>query len=339
MSLVTSSNRMVEVKVLKAFLPFTNSACILIQPLQPVPDLPDTLVCKLADRRIGPRTVPWSVQHERQFQANLHMYIERTGGPPEVKRHGLSEDDPEWFNEIIRWLYYDDALRTEQKAYEALTEAQKLGLVPKCFGRVCIPMSSGSSIHPSLDAIDGLLTEYIPGRLMSSVCPGTDISIEEAEDISQRILNLARRLRRYGVSHNDLHSDNIILRHGSNDPVLIDWGRAGFHALSEKTFAARWMNNTMWQDFRSDVRKILKRSDGNIWHRFTTPLSDAGKLGWWKEQSWRDINKDIRDLPEEQLEMLYYEDPTVDPERGLRWRVKPGVKTTSMMWDDPVPPY
>ncbi|KAF9017349.1 hypothetical protein BDZ89DRAFT_1074841, partial [Hymenopellis radicata] len=58
-----------------------------------------------------------------------------------------------------------------------------------------------------------------------------------------------------------------------------------------------------------------------------------------EEWSWRDINICIRKLPKEQLEMFYYEDPTVDAERGLRWRVKPGVKTTSMDWDDTVPPY
>ncbi len=161
----------------------------------------------------------------------------------------------------------DDARRTEQTAYEALTEAQALGLVPKYFGRVRIDMNVGTSIHPALDAIDGLLMEYIPGRLMSSIRPGRDISIV---DISQRILNLARRLRRYGVSHNDLHSNNIILRHGNNDPILIDWGRPAFHPLYEKTFAARWMHHAMSTDFHKDVRKILMHSDGNIWHRFTT---------------------------------------------------------------------
>ncbi|KAF8906606.1 hypothetical protein CPB85DRAFT_1436855 [Mucidula mucida] len=234
------------------------------------------LICKLADRRTGDRRGPWSVELDRQFQKNLPTYIDGTGGPPVVGKLGPSEDDPQWFYEFYRWRYMNDDHRAEQKTYENLTEAQKLGLVPKCFGRVRIAMSSGTSIHPALDAIDGLLMEYIPGRLMSSIRPGTDISVAEAEVISQRILDLARRLRRYGVSHNDLHSNNIILRHGSNDPVIIDWGRAGFDALSHKTFSARWMDISMRQDFYSDIRKVLRRSDGNIWHRFSTPLSDAG---------------------------------------------------------------
>ncbi len=340
MSLVTSaSNRMVEAKVLRAFQPFTNSACILIQPLQYDPGLPDRLICKLADRRIGERTVPWSVDVERQFQTSLPMYIERTGGPPEIDQHGPSDDDPKWFRDLDQWRYVHTALHKEQKAYEALTDAQTLGLVPKFFGRVRIAMSSGRSIHPALDAIDGLLMEYIPGRLMSSISPGADISIVEAEAISQKILDLARRLRRYGVSHNDLHSNNIILRHGTNDPVLIDWGRAGFHALAGKTFAARWMHSSMIQDFYSDIRKILKRSDGNIWHRFNTPPSDTAQRRLAKEWGWGCINSWIRALPKEQLEMLYYEDSTVDPERGLRWRVRPGVKTASIDEDDPVPSY
>ncbi|KAF8906610.1 hypothetical protein CPB85DRAFT_874018 [Mucidula mucida] len=176
---------------------------------------------------------------------------------------------------------------------------------------------------------------------MSSIRPGTDISVPEAEDISQRILELARRLRRYGVSHTDLHSSNIDLRHGSNDPVLIDWGRAEFHALSERTFAARWTEVSMRQDFYSNIRKVLRRSDGNIWRRFSTPLSDAAQkmLVEKEEWSWRDINTVLGRLSEEQLEMLYCEDLSVDRERGLRWRVKPGVKTTTLDWDDPVPPY
>ncbi|KAF8869518.1 hypothetical protein CPB85DRAFT_1446840 [Mucidula mucida] len=204
------------------------------------------------------------------------MYIERTGAHPVLDEHGRSEDNPEWFVELEYWEYFDKACRTELKVYEALAAAQKLGLVPKCFGPVRIAMLSGPSIHPSLDAIDGLLTEYIPGRLMSSIRPGTDISIAEAEDISQGILELGRRIRRHSVSHNDLHSSNIILRHGTNDPVLIDWGRAGFHALAGRTFAAQWMDSSMRQDFHFDVRKILKRSDGNIWHRFTIRM--RGKL-------------------------------------------------------------
>ncbi|KAF8904984.1 hypothetical protein CPB85DRAFT_1563840 [Mucidula mucida] len=307
MSLVTSaSNRMVEAKVLRAFHPFTNYACILIQPLQYALDLPDRLFCKLADRRIGERTVPWSVDVERQFQTNLTMYIERSGGPPVLEYRVRSEDDPQWFDELEHWKYLNNARRIEQRAYKALTEAQKLGLIPKHFGSVRIPMWSGSySVHPALDAIDGLLKEYIPGRLMSSIRPGTDISIAEAEDISQRILELARRLRRYGVSHNDLHSNNVILCHGTNNPVLIDWGRAGFHALAGKTFAARWMDSSMRQDFYSDIHKILKRSNGNIWHRFTTPLSNAWQMKRAPEWGWTYINRRIADLPKEQLEMLY----------------------------------
>ncbi|KAF8904985.1 hypothetical protein CPB85DRAFT_1563841 [Mucidula mucida] len=258
MSLVTSaSNRMVEAKVLRAFHPFTNYACILIQPLQYALDLPDRLFCKLADRRIGERTVPWSVDVERQFQTNLTMYIERSGGPPVLEYRVRSEDDPQWFDELEHWKYLNNARRIEQRAYKALTEAQKLGLIPKHFG----------------NAIDGLLKD--------------------------------ERLRRYGVSHNDLHSNNVILCHGTNNPVLIDWGRAGFHALAGKTFAARWMDSSMRQDFYSDIHKILKRSNGNIWHRFTTPLSNAWQMKRAPEWGWTYINRRIADLPKEQLEMLY----------------------------------
>ncbi|KAF8877718.1 hypothetical protein CPB85DRAFT_1343533 [Mucidula mucida] len=95
----------------------------------------------------------------------------------------------------------------------------------------------------------------------------------------------------------------------------------------------------MQQDFYSDIRKILKRSDGNMWHRFTTPLSDAGQMKRAPERGWKFINRHIADLPKEQLEMLYDEDPTVQPECGLRWRVRPGVQTTSIYLDDPIPLY
>ncbi|KAF8906616.1 hypothetical protein CPB85DRAFT_1436865 [Mucidula mucida] len=170
------------------FLPFTNSACILVQPIHSLPGFPDRLICKLADRRTGERRVPWSVDLEEQFQKSLPMYIERTGGPKSTNMVFRMTIHSGYTSSTSGETWMTPADRTD--GVRALTEAQALGLVPKYFGRVRIDMNVGTSIHPALDAIDGLLMEYIPGRLMSSIRPGRDISIV---DISQRILNLARR--------------------------------------------------------------------------------------------------------------------------------------------------
>ncbi|KAG5350557.1 hypothetical protein C0989_010451 [Termitomyces sp. Mn162] len=48
------------------------------------------------------------------------------------------------------------------------------------------------AVHPSLDYIDGLLMDYIPSQTMEELKPGVNLSYEDAEKISQKVLTLGR---------------------------------------------------------------------------------------------------------------------------------------------------
>ncbi|KAG6843869.1 hypothetical protein H0H93_016871, partial [Arthromyces matolae] len=200
---------------------------------------------------------------------------------------------------LDHWEYCVDCHNTEHEAYRRLTEAQHLGLIPRFFGPTYIDIDGGG--HPSLSRVDGLLIEYIEGRRMSSLRPGISISIEQAEVVSQHVLELGRRLRRYGVSHNDIHIGNVILRYPDDLPVLIDWGLASFEA-ADLPLDERWVHLSMEQEYNIDIRYLLRLgyyfegpeekavspeiTAGGVWHRYRTPLSDeeqysrADKYGW-----------------------------------------------------------
>ncbi|KAG5318529.1 hypothetical protein C0989_001156, partial [Termitomyces sp. Mn162] len=92
---------------------------------------------------------------------------------------------------------------------------------------------------------------------MARIRPGITITFEEAETISQRVLELGRQLRRFGVRHSDVHVRNIILREKDNSPVLIDWGLATLPAPGA-SLNERWNNIAAKTDFNRDLRYLLR---------------------------------------------------------------------------------
>ncbi|KAG6844205.1 hypothetical protein H0H93_016596, partial [Arthromyces matolae] len=259
-----------------------------------------------------------------------------------------SLERPDWMNHLEAWECQVVCHNRELKAYQHLTEAQDQGLVPRFFGPTCIVIDEDG--HPSLSRMEGLLIEYIEGRRMSSLRPGVNISVDEAEIVSQHVLELGRRLRRYGVSHNDIHVGNIILRHSDNLPVLFDWGHASCD-VAELPLHKRWTHPSMKRNYDVNIRLLLRQgiyyegpeedsvypemTAGGVWHRYPTPLSDRDQYLRAKEEPWSWINYAIESLSQEEKEKLYEEDVNVDPEKGLRWKVKKGTKTGS--WDGLVP--
>ncbi|KAG6890098.1 hypothetical protein C0995_012048 [Termitomyces sp. Mi166 len=120
---------------------------------------------------------------------------------------------------------------------------------------------------------------------MGDLEPGIDLSFEDAEKISQKVITLGQRLRHYGICHNDIHLNNIILRQPLDEPVLIDWGQAdlGFAHVSCRK---NWRNWCLINDFETDIRHILQRA--SLWHRFTTPLSDEDTRRYAKSAGARE---------------------------------------------------
>ncbi|KAG6809117.1 hypothetical protein H0H93_016102, partial [Arthromyces matolae] len=220
----------IDVLIVKAFTPFTWSAALLVELQSQDSMLPSRFVVKLADRRLYHfTTMPWTVDVEEDYQSHLLSHTSKFGLGDEFYDFSSLEDDEylPWMRHLDRWKQHQILHSKERKAYELLSEAQALGLVPRFFGAAMLSMvTSESAAHSSLTHINALLLEYVPGRLMSSLKPGITITFDEAEAISQRVLQLGRLLRRYGVAHNDIHTGNIILRSPDDSPVLIDWGRA-----------------------------------------------------------------------------------------------------------------
>ncbi|KAG6894859.1 hypothetical protein C0993_010581 [Termitomyces sp. T159_Od127] len=324
-----------EVQILKAFTPFTNAAALLVKPGPSVLRLPARFVLKLADRRVSK---DWNFDREQDYQESLRSHIDTSGTITFPDDH--DETDPAWMSMLERWNYFEHGLSNECEAYECLSEAQALGLVPRVFGTAQLKMDE-SACHSSLTHINGLLLEYIEGRTMASYQPGINLSLEEAEVISQRVLQLGRDLRRYGVSHNDINLHNVIIRSENHCPVLIDWARACVE-LTNQPLEQRWTDQSMWQDFNWDIRWMLRHGNdndvlvaGGVWHRYRTPISDIEQCRRAYNAGWGVINQGISNLSSEERERFYDEDKSADDNHELRWKVKKGIRTR--LDDDPVP--
>ncbi|KAG6846117.1 hypothetical protein H0H93_015932, partial [Arthromyces matolae] len=242
----------IQVKIVKAFQPFTNAVVLLVELAQHSKLLPSRLILKLADRRISNY---WNLDAERDYQLNVRSHFGKDGAKNPLSDVNDFSHLPAWMKHLQKWESCGECHNTEHEAYQCLTEAQHVGLVPRFFGPTYIDIDGGG--HPSLSRVDGLLIEYIEGRRMSSLRPGISISIEQAEVVSQHVLELGRRLRRYGVTHNDIHVGNVILRYLDNLPVLIDWGLADC-SLADLPLKERWNHFTMAQDYEYDIRYLLR---------------------------------------------------------------------------------
>ncbi|KAG5726333.1 hypothetical protein E4T56_gene6712 [Termitomyces sp. T112] len=343
---LSGSNHNLVVRIVKAFTPFTNSVALLVdaQTDKHETQLPSRFCLKLTDRRICDT---WSFDLEKDYQTNIQSRVSQSGPSFEFDD---SEDYLPWMDLYNTWKRWDASYHREHEAYRRLPEAQASGLIPRFFGTAKIEMMDRAS-HPSLSHINGLLIEHIHGRSMASLRPGISVTIEEAEVISQRILELGRRLRRYGVCHNDVYVANIILRAENDFPVLIDWGNASFDAV-DLPLQERWNHMGLWQDFHSDIRSVLRSGiyyegpnndavcpsipAGGVWHRHRTPVSNEEQIHAAQELGFNAVNRLIQNLSSrEELEMFYDEETGVDVKHGLRWRVKKGIKTRG--FDDPCP--
>ncbi|KAJ3511847.1 hypothetical protein NLJ89_g3866 [Agrocybe chaxingu] len=310
------AGRNFEARIIKAFTPFTNSAVLLLDTSAASSYLPDRVILKLADRRFTTRfDRHWNLDTEQDFQANLSQYFQRHGtAPPGLDDDSLVNETPLWFHELRFWHRSATAHRVECEAYKRLHEAQNLGLIPKLYGLTKVQMAD-TEIHPSLDVIEGLLLGYVPGRPMGSFRLGVDIPYEEAEKVSQKVLEMGRRLRRYGITHNDIHTDNIILRSPDNSPVLIDWGHAGF-GVADAPLEERWNSERVWDDYYGRLRVILKLES---WHSFQTPWANEEVLRMarkWGKGGFKFWNERIEASLSPGWERLYEEDKSVDVNTG-----------------------
>ncbi|KAK0458186.1 uncharacterized protein EV420DRAFT_1643064 [Desarmillaria tabescens] len=114
-----------------------------------------------------------------------------------------------WAWEISTW-YWKLYNYTELAAYQLLYRVQGR-YIPRLWGTVRLRITSESTpLHPITDFVQGFALEYIPGICMEKLIPGVDISRQEAERISNQVLEGLRATEAENcVLHNDIHVGNV----------------------------------------------------------------------------------------------------------------------------------
>jgi serine/threonine-protein kinase len=138
--------------------------------------------------------------------------------------HHLSNSSLEYvikvsnFSAHIKDNYLGSSFPTKKKAYE--TEATVLSLLGRLANHeiAMIPRPQGEQY----DEMGIIVQSYIPGRLLSQE---TDVSV--IKSVVPKLDSVIKQLYRdtgKGYIHGDLSPDNIIIKEGTEEPILIDFG-------------------------------------------------------------------------------------------------------------------
>ena len=67
--------------------------------------------------------------------------------------------------------------------------------------------------------------EWIPGRtLQQRINSSAPLTLDEALRITEQLLMTVGECHKLGIHHRDLKHDNVILRDGDVQPILVDFG-------------------------------------------------------------------------------------------------------------------
>lgn len=178
--------------------------------------------------------LPWSLYIENRLR---HVVEKIRAGDIPVWLELLEDDKhkreqlpdiytwEDWMWEISTWYRKLYRQKCEVDAYRLLRRLQG-HVIPRFYGTVRLPIST-SPLHPITGFIPDLTVEYISGTSMDSLKPGIDLPLEEAETVSDRVIDAFRAIKdEMCVLHNDVHIGNIILRATDKTPVIIDFGYA-----------------------------------------------------------------------------------------------------------------
>lgn len=120
-------------------------------------------------------------------------------------------------------------MQVEAPAYGRLADLHGFS-TPRFYGKVRIG-TSRRDVWPSqwtldLDTVDGIAIEFIDGVSADQLKRRVDLSEADAESVCQAALQIMRDITHRCVSHNDIASRNIVVRHSDLRPFLIDFGSA-----------------------------------------------------------------------------------------------------------------
>ncbi|KAI0066338.1 hypothetical protein BV25DRAFT_1913091 [Artomyces pyxidatus] len=338
----------VQMKVLKAFTPFTVCQTLLVEPYHH--SLPRKLVIKLADPRFSDPDLhargyrsPWSTAHDAMFEAGIQNakrgtwpnFWQRLGGiqTPWEKRPYVEEDDEPmetWADEMDCWDGILNTVQNEAAAYRALRPLQGTD-VPILYG-LCsfVP----PDVYPGslVTRVNGICMEFIDGARVDHMKIELDISEADARLVSRDMIDMMRRVRQLRLLHGDIYARNIMIRRDNFRPVLIDFGGASLQPPNETL--EQWTDTLRQANEVELVRRLLKTSG---WHNpsprpsFMNCCNDQRKGHGLVNVSIESLRPDWRDEYYERIEAPP-DEIRVDPEgneyrwQPLRWRIRKDVK-------------
>ncbi len=313
--------------IVKRFEPFTSAVVLLVQR----PSDTQPFILKLADRRLGYRhcwddVIPWTSTVEGHLRRAVRdVQLGKKGNWFEIVHDTKHPQRPpkdeweDWMWEVSTWTRKMNDHNTEHSAYRLLHRLQG-DCIPRLHGVVRLSITSDPEpLHPIIDIVQGLAFEYIHGMNMEDLKPGVDISQQEAEAISSRVMDVFRTIEAENcVIHNDLHIGNVILR---DSPVIIDFGFAIIRRPG-------WSDEE-WRavvEGGPDTRNMRRALVEGRWKKNVTPfeMSDS------RYDNPAVFNKYVENLPEDYRMKMFERVLDTDwdgaKEMVHQWRIKSGVR-------------
>jgi serine/threonine protein kinase len=348
---------MIQVKIIKAFIPFTLGQALLVELMHSSTgfhsSLPLRFVLKLYDRRFMEcRKAPWAPSKDRVLREILAEIAAGSRSCPPLEALGRNSEDEdgfswdiwhsgfeEWADDVWAWQAGQISIQKEISAYRRLADLQGTA-IPRFYGRVCIGTRQKTDWPPhwSLDlaTVDGIAIEYIDGTSAECLKRGVDISEGDAERTCQAALQIMRDITVRGVLHDDIAARNVVVRHADLRPFLIDFGSARVQRADESL--AEWKKRTRGENQVLFMRKSLSISGLHI--RSPLPIGEKPDRPL---TGWAETNKRIEELSPAERAKGYVlvifpgsDHKIVTEEEGKehkfeypRWKLRPGARPVS----------
>ncbi|KAJ7154338.1 hypothetical protein C8R43DRAFT_1186407 [Mycena crocata] len=300
-----------QVSVVKAHAPFTLAVVLEVEAADLPPDtsLPNRFILNSmigaleTDSIITPRP--------RCGVLNLSHFP----GPHEPVE---AREMEEWTGELDTWRCKYQHHLNEVLAYRYLRSLQVRLLINPSF----------QYLHPAVNFVNGIAISVTNGTPMHDLHIGENITKEQAETVSQRVLDLVRMIQAHRCLHNDRRFPNIILSDwpAKIEPILVDFGAASVTPSTEPVTVYPGCG----ADEVREIRYLLADLEYGVWH-FSSPFSqrvaeeDTTYMGFFH------VNDRIEKVPEPTRSNQYERIAgTYTPDaksKMLQWRVMPGVKT------------
>lgn len=336
---------------------------MLVQRTQPHPTLPSHFVLKIADPRfaepdvVGLNRKPgWTELCEDAFNRGLSktragewfnfwqcLGAATTTSPLDVDLDVDQEQD-DWIEEMDRWYRLRQAIEIECEAYRALRALQG-SEIPKFYGSCTVLLHRTTpNLDPFVGNVPGMLLQYIEGTSLDRLTLGKDLSVSDADRVSQGALAALRKIRDALVIHGDFAARNIIVRpHDLDHPVLIDFGSA-------RTNLSGTYTRENWIEVIVNEREVLRARD--LFRReglhnpspmpeyYDDIAAHKDLRGYMMfngnvealRPDWRDqYYEPIHDVPPDKMILMH--DGSRCPWVYPRWRIKSGVNTANASAD------